>query len=461
MRVLIPANYSEERRYILDVLLGEFLGLDYGVEIHDQRDYHLLLRNGKTLIIEDHLFSTTSDYLNVKYIPEKIDKVWSPFSFETDVPILYGRDLWQVEEGSIRCGLDLFASAFFMLTRWEEYVKPARDPHNRFCAASSVAYQCQFLHRPVVNEYVEMLWNMLKHLGIEQPRSKKRFSWTLTHDVDYPFRWDVVKNFQGDCLQQFGIWDNVSSFFLTKIAGRKDPFDTFDFLMDQSERVGSRSHFYFMADGKTHFDPGYQLPSRRVNELMEKIHRRAHHIGFHPSHDTYNNPTLWGEEYRKLANYSPQQVTTGRQHHLRFEVPTTWQIWEDHNMWFDSSVGYHDQMGFRCGSCYDFPVFNILSRKKLKLREKPPVVVDCTLLCEAKLTPEMMTQRVLSLLQTVRKYRGNFVLLWHNSSFNTPFWRPYEKIYQKIIETLHEAWVESDVYIQKGEAATLAETLTR
>ncbi len=109
MRVLIPANYSEERRYILDVLLGEFLGLDYGVEIHDQRDYHLLLRNGKTLIIEDHLFSTTSDYLNAKYIPEKIDKVWSPFSFETDVPILYGRDLWQVEEGSIRCGLDLFA----------------------------------------------------------------------------------------------------------------------------------------------------------------------------------------------------------------------------------------------------------------------------------------------------------------------------------------------------------------
>ncbi len=56
MRVLIPANYSEERRYIIDVMLGEFLGVEYGVEIHDQRDYRLLLKNGKSLVIERIIF---------------------------------------------------------------------------------------------------------------------------------------------------------------------------------------------------------------------------------------------------------------------------------------------------------------------------------------------------------------------------------------------------------------------
>ncbi len=147
------------------------------------------------------------------------------------------------------------------------------------------------------------------------------------------------------------------------MAGQKDPFDTFDFLMDQSEKVGGRSHFYFMSGGKSDFDPGYQLPNRRVNELMEKIHRRTHHLGFHPSYETYNNATLWGGGCKKLGNYSPQQLTTGRQHHLRFEIPMTWQIWEDHNMWFDSTLGYPDQLGFRCGTCYAFP-FSIFCRAR-------------------------------------------------------------------------------------------------
>ncbi len=83
------------------------------------------------------------------------------------------------------------------------------------------------------------------------------------------------------------------------------------------------------------------------------------------------------------------------------------------------------------------PVFNILSRKKLKLREKPPIVLDCTVQYDSEVSPELLLEQVLGLLATVRKYRGNFVLLWHNFSFNTHFWKPYEGIYSKIIDTLH------------------------
>ncbi len=162
--------------------------------------------------------------MNLKHLPTQVDKVWSPFSYETDIPILYGRDLWQVDERTIRCGLDLFASAFYMLTRWEEHVKGERDFHHRFPGSASAAYEFEFLLRPVVNEYVEMLWNMLKHLGMDQTRIKKRFNWTITHDVDYPYRWDVAKRFQGDCKEEFGLWDSVSSFFSDESGWSKGSF---------------------------------------------------------------------------------------------------------------------------------------------------------------------------------------------------------------------------------------------
>ncbi len=81
------------------------------------------------------------------------------FIVEKDIPIIYGTDKLEITEQNqniITCGIDIFASSFFMLTRWEEYVNKNRDRHNRFPAIESLAFKNDFLSRPVVNEYVEM-----------------------------------------------------------------------------------------------------------------------------------------------------------------------------------------------------------------------------------------------------------------------------------------------------------------
>mgnify|MGYP000971870045 CR=1 FL=1 len=45
---------------------------------------------------------------------------------------------------TIICEADVFASCFFMLTRWEEYVNKNRDKHDRFSANESLAYKQGF-----------------------------------------------------------------------------------------------------------------------------------------------------------------------------------------------------------------------------------------------------------------------------------------------------------------------------
>lgn len=127
-------------------------------------------------------------------------------------------------------------------------------------------------------------------------------------------------------------------------------------------------------------------------------------------------------------------INFGRQHFLRFEVPTTWQVWEDNNMKWDSTLSYADREGFRCGVCYDFPVFNIFTRKKLKLYEKPLIVMDGSFKTYQKtISKQDMIDNLVILQNKVRKYNGTFVFLWHNSSFNTATLKKYEGVYKHII----------------------------
>ena len=222
-------------------------------------------------------------------------------------------------------------------------------------------------------------------------------------------------------------------FFYRKFGIQKDPYDTYDYLMDLSEQINSKSSFYFLSGKKSIYDPDYFLNHRKIKQVMRKINQRGHIIGIHPSYHTYNNNQLWEKEYTRLALISPQVIKSGRQHYLRFAVPHTWQIWEDHNLDHDSSMGYADCVGFRCGICTPFTVFNFLSRQKLKLKEKPLHIMDATLVEYRKLAPEQSKKEILKIIGKVKKYKGTFVILWHNSSFTIPPWDNYQDIYQEIL----------------------------
>jgi len=434
----IPNSFLPERKYIIDILFNEFLGLKFKINVkYVSKNYEIVLENGKKLIIEDLFFSNFEDglgYLDIKNVPEKIKFLKNKFIVEKDIPVIYGNDKFKVKENEIVCGIDIFASSFFMLTRWEEYANKTRDLHNRFPATVSLAYKYDFLNRPIVNEYVEMLWNVLKYLGCNQRRKERKYKLVLTHDVDNVFKWRnfglFVRNVAGDIIKRKNAslaLQNIRQYF------GNNPYDMFDYLMDLSEKRGIKSHFFFMSGGTSKFDNNYSINQTFVKKIREKIKSRGHLIGFHPSYNAYNDQKQWEEEYSRLSTETSQKVKIGRQHFLRFEVPTTWQIWEDNNMKWDSTLSYADKEGFRCGTCYEYMVFNILNRKKLKLKEMPLEVMEGSLVNYQNLPPEKVEKKITKLIDRVKKYNGSFVLLWHNSSFNTECWKKYQSIYEEII----------------------------
>ncbi len=445
----IPDNNQQERKYIIRTIFGAFLGLSYQVIVKPSlRNINIKLDNNNAIFFEDHFFnnfSTSKSYLQKANLPKetKAAKNFNQFSVEKNTPIVFGRDYLHVTDSKITCGIDIFASSFFMLTRWEEYVNSTRDEYNRFPGSASTAVKNDFIQRPIVNEYLEMLWNMLVHLGINQKRKKRKFQAIISHDVDLPLLWknpiSFIKKIGGDLVKRNSIKDAAYSFKSYKgyISGKsKDPYDTFEELMALSENCGLKSHFFFLCGGQHKEDGSLPLSHPFMKNLFKKINDRAHVIGFHPSFDSYNSPNIFSQELQELQEASTQTITCGRQHFLRFEVPRTWRLWEAVGMDWESSMYYPDAPGFRCGTCYGFPVFDILERKELRLREVPLVAMEVSWNSYKEYSPEKMYADLNGLVNTVKKYNGIFPLLWHNSSFNTTLWRKFKPVYSEVLKLL-------------------------
>lgn len=375
MYITVPNNNIVERYYIINILFHEFLGLKYEICVaNDEKDYTVILDNGRKLIIKDsffNLFPTPLSYLSRKNIPTAITYADNSFLSMEKMPVLFGTGDLEMCDDSIICGSDLFAGAFFMLTRWEEYVVKERDVHGRFCSSNSLAFRFDFLNRAIVNEYTEYLWNMIYYLDSTAKRKKHSFEIIPTHDVDVISCWHtpfkdikrIVSYFLKKGCIKYGM-ENIVSYIKTLVNKENDPYNTFRFLMEYSESLGLKSYFFFMSSAEYFF-----AERDRMQKIADTILEKGHFVGFHPNKGTCSDRIVFQKELNALNTVLKRKNTIGRQHLLKFEVPFTWRIWNDCGMEWDSSLVYFDKIGFRCGVCYPFTVFDILERKHLQLRK--------------------------------------------------------------------------------------------
>ena len=116
----------------------------------------------------------------------------------------------------------------------------------------------------------------------------------------------------------------------------------------------------------------------------------------------------------------------GRQHFLRWETPTTARLWDDQGLDYDSTLSFADRPGFRCGTCRppseQGSLYDLHQRRPLRPRERPLIVMECTVIAERYLGLGYSDQ-ALALMQgyrdTCHRFGGDFTLLWHNSHLSS------------------------------------------
>lgn len=336
------------------------------------------------------------------------------------------------ESGSV-LNYDIPGLAYWMMTRVEERVSNVRDSHGRFPAEESHAFKHGYLERPVVDEWMDILRQACARVWPGCQLKRTSFSMELSHDVDRHSRyfdktlWGLLRAIAGDVVKRrkFGAIPVGLLAFLGKQGElhKYDIYNTYDWIMDQSEAQGLKSTFHFIAGVS---DPGhdalYTMDSQSIRKLFRQIHERGHEIGLHPSYASREDPEVIVAEAANLRRACHLEgIDLGRlksrMHYLRWSFAALDAL-VDAGVSCDNTLTYAGHAGFRCGTCFDYQAFDVVAQRALLLRIHPLVAMECSVISKQYMglgTRDLALQKFLQLKDACRAVDGCFSLLWHNS----------------------------------------------
>ena len=374
------------------------------------------------------------------------DTIPAPSEGELPAPLI------EVDERGATIHYDILGLTYWMLTRLEEVGRTDLDSHQRFPATSSHAYTHGYLERPIVDEWLIILGQVIQRVWPRLELKQHEFSIKVSHDVDGPARYafqsykGLVRTIGGDVLKRRDFKSALKAPWIWLNSRHRihprDPANTFDWLMEQSEKNGLTSAFYFIC-GRTDAtkDALYDPEMPQIRKLMREIHQRGHEIGLHPSYNTYDRPQEIIREAERLRKVCAeedikQKEWGGRMHFLRWDQAVTLNAWSEAGMAYDSTLSYADRPGFRCGTCFEYPAFDVVNDQPLSLIVRPLVAMDCTVIAERYLglgSTEAAYNKFSDLKSKCRKVGGVYTLLWHNSFFSSS--KDFE-IYRRIVSEI-------------------------
>ena len=343
--------------------------------------------------------------------------------------------LFATHEGDVP--LDLISAVFYLITRYEEYDSPHIDKHGRFEYTASVAFQNNFLQRPLVDEWLMKLRELLLSKFPCLEIGCGNYSAVSTIDVDYIYRYRAKSKSQMllKTVSRLVKFDFSESWRILRVLLylEKDPYHQFDYLDKLHQGIACK-YILFM-----HFGPFGRYDRRTIYPLYAfyrylRQQNHAHVIGLHPSYRASFDQKVIAKEKRQLEKRLNYPLSYSRHHFLRIRVPETYQMLDKIGFKRDFSMGYAAMYGFRASTCHSYPVYDIAHERVLKIRVHPTLFMDATMNFYLKLKPEEALKVGTELVDSCRAVHGEFVMLWHNNSVNNLYeWKGWQPIFEQLL----------------------------
>lgn len=411
--LLIHAEHSPRLSYILDVFFGEagLIPVGYRItqSVNEFRAYSgPRIAYGNQSITNSELFIRVHGLLHEEGISPQEP---TPFVWEDTLA------LFPVVDGDIP--FDVFAAAFYLISRYEESGTTERDMHGRFLPSASLQYQHGFLGKPIINQYAAHLRQLLEKRFRRIVLPKLPFTGISTLDVDvaYAYRGRTLVETVGGLVRSL-VSPGKGRFFerLAILSSKRpDPYDTYNWIAEAHKAVGlSPIYFFLMRRGSgvdRALDPGSKVMQALISQLAAR-----YKVGLHPSYGSLHRIDDIRQEKELLEGIIQTSVIRSRQHFLRFELPVTFRTLIELGIQEEYSMGYASEPGFRAGIAHPYPYYDLLHEKQTSLLLYPTACMDGTLKEYKKLEPDEAEVLIRDMVESVRAVGGTFISLWHNSS---------------------------------------------
>ncbi len=432
MILIYCSKLSSRIKYSLGLFFEGLMGVEYKITTNS-----------------DEYFNYRGGRVNYSSSPFPVEEFYiEPSGFLSQQGVIVFRPRFQYRDGfpflfpaaGIQCnmGFDPFSAAFYLVSRYEEYLPFKKDRFGRFEARESYAYQNGFINKPVVNHYALLLKKALKKKFPFLEFPELNFSFFPSYDIDVAFSYKgrgLLRNLLGTIrsLSRFELRE-FSERFQVIMGYKKDPYDTYDYQLNLHKKYDLKAYYFFLSGEYGPMDKNVSFFSLAFQNLVKKIGDYAA-LGIHPSFASNFSPKKLSEEIMRLSGLLHRQITHSRQHYLMLEFPGTYKELIRNNITHDFSMGFASFPGFRAGIASPFYFYDLEQETVTNLKVFPFVVMDGTLCEYLQLSPKEAQEEIKNLMEEVKEVNGTFIPLWHNQSLcERGHWKGWRKVYEKMLK---------------------------
>lgn len=326
---------------------------------------------------------------------------------------------------------DLFSAIFYLISRYEEYLPHQKDKHGRYDVKQSAAYQFGFLREPLIDKWLYHFEISLQ-ISFGFALSKRRFQFLPSFDID--MAWKFLHKPKG---MNVGGWiknifkgqiSEIKERFFVTIKGRLDPFYSFDQLNTLHSNYSLHPLLFILLGKRSRYDRNTEPTHPAMLQLMKEL-RQSYECGIHPSYQSHQNKEIVQNEMNILQAAIQKPVIKSRQHFIKFNLPSTYQILIELGIQEDYSMGYAALNGFRASTSHSFLWYDLSKEQKTGLRIFPFAFMDATSKFYLHQNQEQAFQEWLHFYREIKLVEGQFISIWHNYILSNPSdkksWLPF------------------------------------
>lgn len=333
---------------------------------------------------------------------------------------------------------DIFASAFYLVTRFEEYAESRSDKYGRFQAENSILFKYGLLQKPVVNIWAGWLKDAVQAKYPLLVFSEKKFKFISTIDVDnaWAYRnkgfWRTAAAFCKSVVK--GNFSEITTRIKVFTGKKPDPYGTYSYLEKVFAGNEEKVRFFFLLGDYGKFDKNISYQNKKLIRLIQKLSGKFE-VGIHPSFAATGTTAgnRISEEKIRLEKITGKNILWSRNHYLRLKLPESYSDLLKAGISADFTMGYAEKPGFRAGICTPFYFYDLEKEKETGLLVVPFQVMDGTLKNYLNFSPEKAWSEVEKLMNHVKQVGGTFVGIWHNESVSDyGEWKGYRTVFEKM-----------------------------
>lgn len=404
--LIYASDLSARLHYILAYLFEDVCGFSF--QLTNDKDHFQHSSGIKICYLDANI---SSDALHIK--PNGL--LFEDAIYELNIDVSKWEDLPVFFNSNGDIPFDLFSAAFFLATRYEEYLPHTKDEYGRYDHQCSIAYKYQFLHLPLIELWVQKL---LKKLSLKRNTS---FQYLPSYDIDQAWSYKhkgfmrnaggLVRDFfNGNSL---AIKERLNVLFFTK----QDPFFSFDWMDAFHQRYAIEPiYFFLMGKINSQYDK-HVLPYKP--EMSALIEKYASSAGLHPSWAAHDNEKYFAAEIDQFKKITDNCTIRSRYHYIAFNLPEGYLRLIKLGITEDHSMGYGSINGFRASTSIPFQWFDLSTNKETDLRIYPFCWMDANSYYQQQISAEEALEELRSYRDLLMKLSGQMRVIWHNNFLGT------------------------------------------